>query len=103
MLLTSLPDMDSSSAELRDGFHARWGRENTIVLGRAARARFGPCAHGLSIRAAWGGAEHCEIGARRIGLDDDNFLIVNDGRVYSTSISAPWPVESLWICFRPGL
>ena len=52
MLLTSLPDMDSSSAEFRAGFHAKWGRENTIVLGRAARTQFGPCAHTLSIRAA---------------------------------------------------
>jgi len=103
MLLTSLPDMDSGSAEFRDGFLAKWGRENTIIYGRATHARFGPCAHTFSIRAAWGGTEHCQIGGRRLGVDDDNFLVVNDGRVYSTSISAPWPVESLSICFRPGL
>jgi AraC family transcriptional regulator len=36
-------------------------------------------------------------------VDDDSFLILNHGRVYSTSIRARWPVESLAICFRPGL
>jgi AraC family transcriptional regulator len=36
-------------------------------------------------------------------VDDDSFLVLNHGRVYSTSIRAPWPVESLAICFRQGL
>jgi AraC family transcriptional regulator len=103
MLLTALPDLASSSAEFRSWFHAKWGRENCIVLGHARRAEFGPCTHTLSIRAAWGGTEHCRIGPRCVGVDDDNFLILNHGRVYSTSIRAQWPVESLAICFRPGL
>jgi AraC family transcriptional regulator len=103
MLLTTLPDLTAGSAEFRSWFNAKWGRENCIIFGRARRAEFGPCTHTLSIRAAWGGTEHCRIGPRCVAVDDDNFLILNHGRVYSTSISAPWPVESLAICFRPGL
>jgi AraC family transcriptional regulator len=82
---------------------AKWGRENCIVYGRARYADFGPCTHTLSIRAAWGGVQHCHVDGRTIGVDDDNFLILNHGRIYSTSIRSEQPVESLAICFSPRL
>ena len=81
----------------------KWGRENCIVWGRARHADFGPCTHTLSIRAAWGGVEHCHVDGRTIGVDDDNFLILNHGRIYATSIHSDQPVESLAICFSPRL
>ena len=61
---------------------AKWGRENCIIWGRVRQADFGPCTHTLSIRAAWGGVEHCHVDGRTIGVDDDNFLILNHGRIY---------------------
>jgi AraC family transcriptional regulator len=82
---------------------ARWGRENCIMWGRVRHADFGPCTHTLSIRAAWGGVEQCHLDARTIGVDDDNFLILNHGSIYSTSIRSTQPVESLAICFSPRL
>lgn len=82
---------------------ARWGRENCILWGRVRQADFGPCTHTLSIRAAWGGVEQCHVDGRTIGVDDDNFLILNHGRIYSTSIRSAHPVESLAICFSPRL
>ncbi len=82
---------------------ARWGRENCILWGRVRQADFGPCTHTLSIRAAWGGVEHCHVDGRTVGVDDDNFLILNHGRIYSTSIHSAQPVESLAICFSPRL
>jgi AraC-like DNA-binding protein len=36
-------------------------------------------------------------------VDDDNFLILNHGRIYGTTIQAMQPVESFSICFRPQL
>jgi AraC family transcriptional regulator len=82
---------------------ASWGRENCILWGRVRHADFGPCTHTLSIRAAWGGVEHCHVEGRTIGVDDDNFLILNHGRIYSSSIRSAQPVESLAICFSPRL
>jgi AraC family transcriptional regulator len=82
---------------------ARWGRENCILWGRVRHADFGPWTHTLSIRAAWGGVEHCHVDGRTIGVDDDNFLILNHGRIYATSIDSAQPVESLAICFSPRL
>ena len=80
-----------------------WGRENCILWGRVRNADFGPCTHTLSIRAAWGGVEHCHVDGRTVGVDDDNFLILNHGRIYSSSIRSAQPVESLAICFSPRL
>lgn len=76
-------------------FRASWGRENCILWGRVRHADFGPCTHTLSIRAAWGGVEQCRLDDRTIGVDDDNFLILNHGRIYSSSICSHRPVEFL--------
>jgi AraC family transcriptional regulator len=84
-------------------FRTRWGRENCILWGRTRHADFGPFTHTLSIRAAWGGIEHCHTDGRTIGVDDDNFLILNHGRIYSTSVRSELPVETLAICFDPAL
>jgi AraC family transcriptional regulator len=103
MLLRTLPDFASTSAEMRPSFNTRWGRENCIIWGRAKRARFGPCAHGLSIRAAWGGEERCQFDGRTVAVDDDSFLILNNGRVCTTHIESAHSVESFAIYFGPAL
>ena len=103
MLLRSLPELPSSSVEFQSWFQSKWGRENCIIWGRARQAEFGPCTHTLSIRAAWGGVEHCYVNGRTLAVDDDNFLILNHGQIYSTSIRSVQPVESLAICFKPEL
>lgn len=103
MLLRSLPDPAFGNAETCRRFQQRWGHENCVVLRHTRHANFTPDSHALSIRAAWGGTEHCLVGGRDVGLDDDNFLILNQGRDYSTSIDSPQPVETLGICFRPGM
>jgi AraC family transcriptional regulator len=51
----------------------------------------------------WGGTQHCHVDGRSITVDDDNFLILNHGRVVSTCIRETHAVESLTICFRPEL
>jgi AraC family transcriptional regulator len=103
MLLRTLPDFASAHPQTRHRFDTRWGRENCIIWGRARRAKFGPCAHGLSIRAAWGGEERCHFDGRTLAVDDDSFLNLNNGRVCTTQIDSARPVESFAIYFGPGL
>ena len=78
-------------------------KQNCVVWGRTRLAECGPVAYPLSIRAAWGGTQHCQVDGRTIAVDDDNFLILNPGRVCSTRIHAVRPVESLTICFSAEL
>lgn len=103
LLLRSLSDISAQNPDTWDLFRARWSRESSIIWGRARHADFGPFPHSLSIRAVWGGTQHCYVDGRSIVVDDDNFLILNHGRTCATSIRANEPVESLTICFRPEL
>jgi len=103
MLLRTLPDFVAAHAEVQQSFNSRWGRENCIVWGRARRSKFGPRTHSLSIRAAWGGEERCQFDGRTVAVDDDSFLILNNGRVCTTQIDSPHPVESFAIYFGPPL
>jgi AraC-like DNA-binding protein len=101
LLLRSLPDLALCNSESGDSLRARCGRENCIIWGRTRHAEFGPYPHALSIRAVWGGTQYCHLPGRTVAVDDDSFLILNPARVYSTSIRATQPVESLTICFAP--
>ena len=103
MLLRTLPDFVAAHAEVQQSFNSKWGRENCIVWGRTRRSKFGPRTHSLSIRAAWGGEERCQFDGRTVAVDDDSFLILNNGRVCTTQIDAPQPVESFAIYFGPAL
>lgn len=103
LLLRTLADLSIGNSPQHDLFRAKWGRESTILWGRARHAEFGPHPHTLSIRAVWGGTQHCHVSGRTIAVDDDNFLILNHGRIVSTSIRATHAVESLTICFAPEL
>jgi AraC family transcriptional regulator len=103
LLLRSLPDLASSDAESQESLRAKCGRHNCIIWGRARRADFGPYPDRLSIRAVWGGTQYCHLNGRTIAVDDDCFLILNQGRIYSTSIRATQPVESLTVCFQPEM
>lgn len=103
MLICSPSDAQWQDAAARAVFEAHWGRESCIIWGASEQAEFVARTHTLSIRAAWGGTQYCHLDGRTLAVDDDTFLILNHGRVYSTSIRAAHPVESLAICFAPAL
>jgi AraC family transcriptional regulator len=103
MLIRSPTDLAAPDPEFQNALKAHWGRDNCIVWGQARHADFGPFTHPLSIRAVWSGVEYCHVDGRTLGVDCDNFLILNHGRIYSTSIRSAQPVESLAICFRSEL
>jgi AraC-like DNA-binding protein len=103
MLLRTLPDLAPSNTRFRAWFYQRWGRENCLVFGRSRHAEYGQHTQRLSIKIASGGRERYFVGARSIAVDDDNYLILNDGRTYGSLIRAERAVESFSIFFRPGL
>ena len=86
----------------RRQFYARWGKEHCIVSATARRIEYPPFVQRLSIKSVIGGTERYFIDGRSTTLDDDNYLIVNDRRRYSSAITAERPVQTFSIFFAPG-
>jgi AraC family transcriptional regulator len=50
-----------------------------------------------------GGREDYFVDNRRLAVEDDNYLVLNEGRTYGSAIVSRTPVESFTLFFRPGL
>jgi AraC-like DNA-binding protein len=108
VILTSMPDLPprpltSANAAFRDMFYRRWGRETCLVSGSGTHFEYGTHQQTLSIKAAWGGGERYFLREREVTVDDDHWLVLNEGRAYGSRVHAQRPVTSLSIFFRPGL
>lgn len=104
LLMKSLPparDLQRDCA-FRRSFYAVWGKVNVILHASETDAEYMPYTQRLSIKAAFGGREQYFIDKRALTVDDDNYLIFNDRRTYSSSIRSTRPVRSFSIFFRPG-
>lgn len=108
MILTTLPDLPprpetAANAAFRRRFYARWGRENAIVCGRATLAEYAELPQTLSLKMVRGGRERYFVGRRELVVDDDNWLVLNDGARYASVLRAPRPASTFSVFFRPGL
>lgn len=108
MILREFPNLPPrpetpANAAFRRWFYERWGRENALLVCAGSRAEYMPYTQTLSIKCAWGGAEHYLLGSRQLAVDGDHYLILNEGRHYGARIASPTPVTSLAVFFRPGM
>jgi AraC family transcriptional regulator len=108
MILTTLPDLPprpetAANAAFRRRFYERWGRENAIVCGATREAEYATLAQPLSIKLAWGGRERYLLADREVVVDDDNWLVLNEGARYGSVLRAQRPAWSFAVFFRPGL
>ncbi len=87
----------------RRSFYARWGRESAVISARARLAEYPEFRQLLSIKAAFGGSEDYFVDGRRVSVDDDTYLILNNGRSYGSRIEAIRPVHSFTIFFDAHL
>ena len=108
MIFTSMPDLPprpltAANAAFRERFYRRWGHENALVCGRSRAASYPPHQQTLSVKAAWGGRERYYLPEREVIVDDDHWMVLNDGRTYGSELRATRPMTSFAIFFRPGL
>ncbi|MBS0577948.1 MAG: helix-turn-helix transcriptional regulator [Proteobacteria bacterium] len=101
MILRQMPAI--AHEPFRSWFYQRWGRENCIVWARTRSARMPPFRQRLSIKAAWGGREEYLIEGRRVAVEDETFMVLNEGRTYGSQLHSASPVTSFAIFFRPGM
>ena len=95
--------LTSANAAFRDMFYRRWGHETCLVSGSGRHFEYGTHQQTLSIKAAWGGGERYFLREREVSVDDDHWLVLNEGRAYGSRVQARRPVTSLSIFFRPAL
>lgn len=84
-------------------FMSRWGQENCIISARSRHCEYPLFEQCLSIKAVWGGREDCFVDGRRVSLDDDTFIILNEGRIYASRLHSRLPVSTFAIFFRPNM
>lgn len=101
MILREMPAIWDDS--FRPWFYSRWGRENCVIAARTKNAEYPLFQQRLSVKAAWGGREDYFVDGRRLGVVDDTFLILNDGRTYCSRLRSRTAVTSFSIFFRPGM
>jgi AraC-like DNA-binding protein len=108
MILREYPDLPprpatSANGDFRRWFIERWGRENAVIFGRTRVAEYPDHTQTLSIKTAWNGSEHYYLGNRRVCVDDDSYLVLNEGDHYGSQVCSHQPIESLCIFFRPRM
>jgi AraC-like DNA-binding protein len=109
MILRDLPDLaprplTAANADFRRWFAERWGRENAVVMGCSRGIEFPPHTQTLSIKRAWGGeGEDYLLPGRRLRVDADHCLILNQGGHYGARIVSREPVLSMAVFFRPDM
>ncbi len=104
LIVRQFPDPDSPvhGPDAVAGARPGSAQETTVVCARARYARCPPQKHNLCINAVRGGAIHFVVGNRRISVDDDTYLIFNEGRTFSALLREPHEAEGLIIFYPPG-
>lgn len=108
MILTELPDLlpapeTPRNKAYREAFYSQWGKKNWIVSGWSRRAEYARLRQTLSIKMVQGGTERYFIDGRRITVTDNTYLVLNEGREYSSLLESPRRAFSFAIFVRPGL
>jgi AraC family transcriptional regulator len=108
VILTELPDLvprplNPRNVAFRREFYRHWGVENCVVSGTSRHAEYETFRQTLSIKCVARGTESYYVDRREIMVSDDTFLVLNEGREYSSVLDAPDDTYSFAIFFRPGL
>jgi hypothetical protein len=103
VILRGVPDDSSPGAPTASQIEAICRRDSCIVISRARHAELPAAARPLTIATARGGREWFTLERRRLAIDDDNFLVVNEGRTQASLVRSDTEVESFRVFFRSGL
>lgn len=98
-VLHQMPKLDSPEA--RSDFYSWWGTENTVINADSKHCYYGPYRQRLSIKCAFGGPEHYRTRGQTYQVEDQSFLLLNEGCITESFIGHDKPVNSFSIFFGP--
>ena len=78
------------------------GASHVILAGRARRYSVRDFVGPLSIKSVIRGAALWETSRGRFRVEEDSYLVLNEGRRYSIAVDSEDPVETFCVFFRNG-
>lgn len=108
MILREIPDVPPrpvtpQNIAFRRWLYPRWGKENALISARTRYAEIERTEQPFSIKAAWGGVSEHRVGSRRLCVDDDCYLVLNEDQTYSSVFQGDPAVNALCLFMRRGL
>jgi AraC family transcriptional regulator len=97
-LMKDFPDFNAVGFDM-DRYNQRFREGNVIIHARSADVAYPSHWGCLSIKCAYGGNEYYEANNTIYAVNNDGFLILNEGQTYSSYIYSESPVESFTINF----
>lgn len=99
-LMDTFPDFKAPRFDWEQ-YNRRFLQANYIIRAVAKEVSYPEHWGSLSLKMAFGGNEFYEDGRCVFAVDDSNYLIFNEGKIYSSYICSKKPVESFTINFTP--
>lgn len=105
MILREMPDPHDllHNPSYRERFYSTWGKLNFVIAATSRDVEFPLYQQRLSIKMAGAGHESYFVDGRELRVDDDCYLVMNDGATYGSAISPKRAVNSFTVFFRPRL
>lgn len=99
-LMDEFPDFGAKGFDV-NAYNQRFLRANTIILAKSKRIAFPSHWGALSVKCAFAGTEFYKSLNSLYAVNEDNYLLFNEGKVYSSWIEADREVESFTLSITP--
>jgi AraC-like DNA-binding protein len=105
VILRELPDPHDllHNPSFREQFYRTWGKRNFVIDATGRDLEYPPYQQRLSVKMAGSGRETYFVDGRELAVDDDSYLVLNDGVTYGSAIAKRSAVNSFSVFFRPRL
>lgn len=100
-LINQFPDFNAPGFDLQR-YNSIFIDNNVIINARSSHVEYDKHWGPLSVKCAFNGREYYRSGNDTLAVDDDSFLIFNEGKEYSSYIRSEQVVESFTINFSPS-
>jgi len=97
-IMKDFPDFTVPGFDI-EAYNRRFKDGNVIIRATSQDVAYAEHWGCLSIKCAFNGSEHYQSNGCRYTVNDDNFLIFNEGKTYASHIFSKTPVESFTINF----
>lgn len=101
LMMDQFPDFTKPGFDI-DAYNERFRNRNVVIHAKSRDVSYplhwGP----LTIKSVLSGEEHYQTNHSHYAVDNEHFLLFNNGRMYSSWISSPREVESFTLNINPA-